>query len=57
MRADTKNRLQMNYLSESQEQMLAVIEQKLAEVRAHQPDTRIMFRSESVPEWTMGHHW
>ena len=49
MRADTENHLQMNYLCESQEQMLAVIEQKLAEVRAHQPDTRIVFRIESVP--------
>ena len=48
MRADTENHLQMNYLCESQEQMLAVIEQKLAEVRAHQPDTRIVFRIESV---------
>ena len=29
--------------------MLAVIEQKLAEVRAPQPDARIVFRIESVP--------
>ena len=49
LRADTENRLQMNDLREVQEQMLAVIEQKLAEVRAPQPDTRIVFRSESVP--------
>ena len=48
LRADTENRLQMNDLREVQEQMLAVIEQKLAEVRAPQPDTRIVFRSESV---------
>ena len=39
----------MNDLRESQELILAVIEQKLAEVRAPQPDTRIVFRSESVP--------
>ena len=49
LRAETENRLQMNDLRESQEQILAVIEQKLAEVRAPQPDTRIVFRSESVP--------
>ena len=49
LRAETENRLQMNNLRESQELILAVIEQKLAEVRAPQPDTRIVFRSESVP--------
>ena len=48
LQADTENRLQMNDLREVQEQMLAVIEQKLAEVRAPQPDTRIVFRSEYV---------
>ena len=49
LRAETENRLQMSDLRESQEQILAVIEQKLAEVRAPQPDTRFVFRSESVP--------
>ena len=49
LRADIENRLQMNDLREVQEQMLAVIEQKLAEVRAPQSDTRIVFRIESVP--------
>ena len=49
LKADTENRLQMNELRESQELILAVIEQKLAEVRAPQPDTRIVFRSQSVP--------
>ena len=49
LRVDTENRLQMNDLRDVQEQMLAVIEQKLAEVRAPQPDTRIVFRIESVP--------
>ena len=49
LRAETENRLQMNDLGEVQELMLAVIEQKLAEVRAHQPDTRIVFRIVSVP--------
>ena len=43
LRANTEN-LQMN----EQELILAVIEQKLEEVRAPQPDTRIVFRSESV---------
>ena len=49
LRAETENRLQMNDLREVQEQMLALMEQKLAEVRAPQPDTRIVFRIESVP--------
>ena len=49
LRFETENRLQMNDLRGSQELILAVIEQKLAEVRAPQPDTRIVFRSESVP--------
>ena len=49
LRAETENRLQMNDLREVQEQMLAVIEQKLANVRAPQPDTRIVFRIVSVP--------
>ena len=49
LRADTENRLQMNDLRETQEQMLAVIDLKLAEVRAPQPDTRIVFQSHSVP--------
>ena len=48
LRAETENLLQMNDLREVQEQMLAVIEQKLAEVRAPQPDTRIVFRIESI---------
>ena len=49
LKVETENRLQMNELRESQEQILAVIEQKLAEVRAPQPDTRIVFRSQCVP--------
>ena len=49
LRAETDERLQMNLLNELRKQMLADIEQKLAEVRAPQPDTRIVFRSESVP--------
>ena len=49
LKADTEIRLEMNELRESQEQILAVIEQKLAEVRAPQPDTRIVFRSQCVP--------
>ena len=39
----------MNELRESQEQILAVIEQKLAEVRTPQPVNRIVYRSQSVP--------
>ena len=49
LRAETDERLQMNLLNELRKQMLADIEQKLAEVRAPQPDTRIVFRSQSVP--------
>ena len=49
LKDETENRLQMNELRESQEQILAVIEQKLAEVRAPQPVTRIVFRSQCVP--------
>ena len=49
LRADTENRLQMNDLRETQEQMLVVIDLKLAEVRTPQPDTRIVFQSHSVP--------
>ena len=49
LRAETDERLQMNLLNELRKQMLADIEQKLAEVRAPQPDTRIVFRSESEP--------
>ena len=39
----------MNLLHELRERMLTDIEQKLAEVRTPQPDTRIVFRSQSVP--------
>ena len=49
LRAETDERLQMNLLNELRKQMLADIEQKLAEVRAPQPDTRFVFRSQSVP--------
>ena len=49
VKESTERDLQSNELHESQELILAVIEQKLAEVRAPQPDTRIVFRSESVP--------
>ena len=49
LKESTERDLQSNDLHESQELILAVIEQKLVEVRAPQPDTRIVFRSESVP--------
>ena len=49
LKENTERDVQSNDLHESQELILAVIEQKLAEVRAPQPDTSIVFRSEYVP--------
>ena len=49
MKTDTELNLQMNKFQELQQQMLAGIEQKLAEVRKPQPDTRVVFRSQSAP--------
>ena len=49
MKTDTERNLQMNKFQELQQQMLAGIEQKLAEVRKPQPDTRVVFRSQSAP--------
>ena len=49
LRADTVNRFQRNDLREEQEKMLDFIELELAEVRTLQPDTRIVFRSQSAP--------
>ena len=49
LRADTVNRFQRNDLREIQEKMLDFIELDLAEVRTLQPDTRIVFRSQSAP--------
>ena len=48
-KTDTERNLQMNKFQELQQQILAGIEQKLAEVRKPQPDTRVVFRSQSAP--------
>ena len=45
LKTDTEARLQMNELRETQLEILAKIEQKLAEVRVPQPETRVVFRS------------
>ena len=44
LKTDTEARLQMNELRELQERLLVEIEQKLAEVRVPQPETRVVFR-------------
>ena len=44
LKTDTEARLQMNELREFQERLLIEIEQKLAEVRVHQPEKRAVFR-------------
>ena len=49
MKTDTERNLQMNKFQELQQQILAGIEHKLAEVRKPQPDTRVVFRSQSAP--------
>ena len=49
MKTDTKRNLQMNIFHDLQQQMLADIEQKLAEVRKPHPETRVVFRSQSAP--------
>ena len=43
-KAHTEQSLQMNELRETQERILAEIEQKLAEVRVPQPETHVVFR-------------
>ena len=45
LKAHTEQSLQMNELRETQLEILAKIEQKLAEVRVPQPETRVVFRS------------
>ena len=49
MKTETERNLQMNKFHELQQQILAGIEQKLAEVRKLQPHTRVVFRSQSAP--------
>ena len=44
LKTETEARLQMNELRETQERILAEIEQSLAEVRVPQPETRAVFR-------------
>ena len=44
MKIEMQGRLQMNELRETQERILAEIEQKLAEVRVPQPETHVVFR-------------
>ena len=44
LKTETEARLQMNELRELQERLLIEIEQKLAEVRVPQPETRAVFR-------------
>ena len=44
VKAVTEARLQMNELRETQERILAELEQPLAEVRVPQPETRVVFR-------------
>ena len=44
LKAHTEQSLQMNELRELQERLLVEIEQKLAEVRVPQPETRVVFR-------------
>ena len=49
MKTETERNLQLNKFHELQQQLLAGIEQKLAEVRKPKPDTRVVFRSQSAP--------
>ena len=44
LKTETEARLQMNELRETQERILAELEQTLAEVRVPQPETRAVFR-------------
>ena len=44
LKTETERLLQMNELRETQQRILAELEQKLTEVRAPQPETRVVFR-------------
>ena len=48
MKADTEQNIRMNLLRETQLEILAKLEQKLEEVRAPQPDTRVKFLSDTI---------
>ena len=49
MKNETERNLQMNMFHDLKQKILADIEQKLAEVRKPQPETRVVFRSQSAP--------
>ena len=48
LKADTEQRIRMNLLRETQSKILAELEQKLEEVRAPLPDTRVKFLSDTI---------
>ena len=48
MKAETEQRIRMNLLRETQLKILAELEQKLEEVRAPLPDTRVKFQSDTA---------
>ena len=47
LKAETEQRIRMNLLRETQSKILAELEQKLEEVRAPLPDTRVKFLSDT----------
>ena len=48
LKADTEQHIRMNLLRETQSKILAELEQKLEEVRAPLPDTRVKFLSDTI---------
>ena len=48
LKAETEQRIRMNLLRETQLEILAKLEQKLEEVRAPLPDTRVKFLSDTI---------
>ena len=47
LKVDTERNLKENFLKETQERILKELEDKLAEVRLHQPETRLKFQRDS----------
>ena len=47
LKAETEQKLKENFLKETQERILKELEDKLAEVRLHQPETRLKFQGDS----------
>ena len=47
LKAETERNLKENFLQETQEIILKELEEKLAEVRLHQPETRLKFQGDS----------